>query len=106
VVQCSREYALHQARLGQRLYHAAQSQSQSCPQAKGNGQWIRIDQLTLQANTATEIYLESVDFPLVLVKQVFANGDGSTGIQYLVSSDMTLSGEVMTIIYRKRTKSP
>ena len=72
------------------------------PQAKRNGQWIRIDQLTLEANTVTEIYLESVDFPLVLVKQVFANGDGSTGIQYLVSSDMTLSADAMTTIYRKR----
>jgi hypothetical protein len=71
-------------------------------QAKRNGQWVRIDQLTLEANTPVEIYLESVDFPLVLVKQVFANEDGSIGIQYLVSSDTTLTGDQMTIIYRKR----
>ena len=71
-------------------------------QAKRDGQWVRLDQLTLEANTPREIYLESVDFPLLLVKQVFANEDGSTGIQYLVSSDTTLSADQMTAIYRKR----
>jgi len=71
-------------------------------QAKRAGQWVRIDSLTLEANTPLEIYLESVDFPLVLVKQVFANEDGSNGIQYLVSSDTALTGEGMTTIYRKR----
>ena len=70
--------------------------------SKRNGQWVRLDALTLEANTALEIYLESVDFPLLLVKQVFANQDGSTGIQYLVSSDTTLSPDQMTTIYRKR----
>lgn len=71
-------------------------------QAKHDGAWVRLDQLTLEANTPLEIYLESVDFPLLLVKQVFANEDGSTGIQYLVSSDTTLTADHMTTIYRKR----
>jgi hypothetical protein len=70
--------------------------------AKRDGQWERLDQLTLEANSPAEIYLESVDFPLLLVKQVFVNEDGSTGIQYLVSSDMTLTVDQMTAIYRKR----
>lgn len=71
-------------------------------QAKRDGKWARLDQLTLEANTCVEIYLESVDFPLLLVKQVFVNEDGSTGIQYLVSSDTTLSADQMLTIYRKR----
>lgn len=71
-------------------------------QAKHDGQWIRLDQLTLEPNSPVEIYLESVDFPLLLVKQVFANEDGSTGIQYLVSSDTNLSADQITAIYRKR----
>jgi len=70
--------------------------------AKRAGQWVRIDHLTLEANTPQAVYLEKVDFPLVLVKQVFANEDGSMGIQYLVSSDLTLTSEGMTTIYRKR----
>jgi hypothetical protein len=71
-------------------------------QAKRDGQWVRIDSLTLEPNTTVEIYLESVDFPLLLIKQVFVNEDGSTGILYLVSSDTSLSFEDITTIYRKR----
>ncbi len=71
-------------------------------QAKRAGAWVRLDQVTLDANTPLEIYLESVDFPLLLVKQVFANEDGSTGIQYLVSSDTTLTFDQITTIYRQR----
>lgn len=70
--------------------------------AKRQGAWIRLDQVTLEANTPLEIYLEQVDFPLLLVKQVFANEDGSTGVQYLVSSEMTLLPDQMTAIYRQR----
>jgi hypothetical protein len=71
-------------------------------QAKRDGQWVRLDQLTLEANAPLEIYLESVDFPLLLLKQVFANEDGSMAIQYLVSGDTTLSFDQMTTLYRKR----
>ena len=71
-------------------------------QAKHDGQWVRLDQLTLEANTPLEIYLESVDFPLLLVKHVFANEDSSMAIQYLVSSDTTVSFDQWTTLYRKR----
>ncbi|GAC1673425.1 MAG: hypothetical protein NVS9B9_30060 [Ktedonobacteraceae bacterium] len=71
-------------------------------QAKHEGHWVRLDSLTLEPNTTQEIYLESVDFPLLLVKQVFANEDGSIGILYLVSSDTTLTFGEITTIYRKR----
>jgi hypothetical protein len=39
---------------------------------------------------------------LALVKQVFANEDGSTGIPYLVCSDTYLTGDPIVTIYRKR----
>ena len=48
------------------------------------------------------IYLEGVDFPLDLVKQVFTNGDGSMGILYLVTSDLELTTDEITTIYGKR----
>jgi len=48
------------------------------------------------------IYLEGVDFPLHLVKQIFINGDGSSGILYLVTSDLDLSYDGITTIYGKR----
>src|SRR5258707_1642382 len=71
-------------------------------QAKRDGAWVRIDTLPLEPNIPMEIYLESVDFPLLLVKQIFTNGDGSTGGLYLVSSDMNLTYTPMTTIYHKR----
>ena len=55
----------------------------------------RVDTLNLEADTVTTIYLEKLDFPVALVKQVFVNGDGSIGIQYLVSSDTTLTATQM-----------
>jgi hypothetical protein len=66
------------------------------------GRYVRVDTLELEAQATREIYLEGVDFPLVLVKQVFTNEDGSIGIRYLVSSDTTLSFDDVTTTYHKR----
>jgi hypothetical protein len=48
------------------------------------------------------VYLESVPFALLLIKQVFTNEDGSTGTLYLVTSDTTLSGNGISTIYQKQ----
>jgi hypothetical protein len=69
---------------------------------KQQGRYVRVDTLELQAQATREIYLEGVDFPLVLVKQVFTNEDGSIGIRYLVSSDTTLSFDDITTTYHER----
>jgi hypothetical protein len=69
---------------------------------KKNGRYQTVDTLELEPMKPVTVYLESVEFPLLLVKQVFANEDGSTGILYLVTSDTTLSGDGITTIYQKR----
>ena len=69
---------------------------------KKKGQYVRVDALVLEQATVTTIYLEGVDFPLLLVKQVFVNGDGSTGALYLVTSDLELTYAGITTIYSKR----
>src|SRR6266545_1908357 len=69
---------------------------------KQQGRYVRLDSLTLEAAVVREIYLEGVDFPLALVKQVFANEDGSTGIQYLVCSQIQHTGDPIMTLYRKR----
>jgi len=69
---------------------------------KQNGRYLRVDALPIEAATELTIYLEGVDFPIKLVKQVFTNGDGSIGILYLVSSDLDLSYTEITTIYQKR----
>jgi hypothetical protein len=69
---------------------------------KANGGYQRIDQLTLPEDTTLTIYLEGVPFPLQLVRQVFTNEDDSTGVRFLVTSDLTLNADQIIIIYQKR----
>ena len=69
---------------------------------KKQGRYERIDALVIEPDTVLTIYLEGVDFPLHLVKQVFTNGDSSIGVLYLVTSDLILSYDDITTIYSKR----
>ena len=70
--------------------------------AKQEGHYQRVDTLELEAWMPVTLYLEEVPFPLLLVKQVFTNEDGSTGTLYLVTSDTTLDGNGITMLYQKR----
>lgn len=69
---------------------------------KRNGCYQSVDTLELEPMKPVTIQLEDVEFALLLVKRVFTNEDGSTGILYLVTSDTTLDGNGMTTIYQKR----
>lgn len=71
---------------------------------KQEGQYQRLDQLDLPEDTLTTIYLEQAPFPLHLLRQVFTNADGSTGVRYLVTSDLTLTADQLATIYKKRWK--
>ena len=69
---------------------------------KREGRYVRADTVVFKTDTPIEIFLEDVDFPMLLIKQVFANKDGSTGILYLATSDTTMTYEQITTTYRKR----
>lgn len=69
---------------------------------KLKGCFQRVDTIELEANATREIYLEGVDFPLVLAKEVFTNEDGSIGILYLCSSDTTLLFNDISTSYQRR----
>lgn len=71
---------------------------------KQNGRYQRLDQLDVPEDTLTVIYLEQVPFPLHLLRQVFTNVDDSTGVRYLVTSDLTLTAGQLATIYQKRWK--
>lgn len=71
---------------------------------KQNGHYQRLDQLDSPEDTLTTIYLEQVPFPLHLLRQVFTNADGSIGVRYLVTSDLTLNADQLATIYKKRWK--
>lgn len=66
------------------------------------GRYVRADTAVFRTDTPIEIFLEHVDFPMLLIKQVFANKDGSTGILYLATSDTAMTYEQITTTYRKR----
>lgn len=71
---------------------------------KKRGEYEQVGSLELEPGTVREVYLEQVEFPLLLVKQVFKNEDGSEGVLYLVSSDVALDHEQLTTIYQRRWK--
>jgi hypothetical protein len=68
---------------------------------KENKEYISIE--TLQPGQQTvEIWLEELNFPLLLTKQVFKNENGTVGELYLACSDLNLSYDQITTIYKKR----
>jgi hypothetical protein len=69
---------------------------------KQQGRYVRVDSLVEEPDAVRQVYLEGVDFALLLAMQVFVNEDESTGIMYLVTSDTTLSYQDMICIYRKQ----
>jgi len=70
---------------------------------KAKGLYVSIKSLGLEESVMS-VYFEQLDFPVVISKQVFKNEDGSTGRLYLASSDLNLSYEQITTIYKKRWK--
>jgi len=68
---------------------------------KENKTFINIESLQPGQQTV-EIWLEELDFPLLLTKQVFKNEDGTVGELYLACSDLSLSYDSITTIYKKR----
>jgi len=70
--------------------------------AKQNSQYQTVETLALEPMRPITVYLESVPFPLLLIKQIFTNEGGSTGHLYLVTSDTILSREGVATIYQKR----
>ena len=71
-------------------------------QDKKDGRYQAVETLTLEHGKAQRVWLEQVPFPLLLVKQVFTNKDGSQGTLYLVTSDTTLDGGQIMGLYQER----
>ncbi len=69
-------------------------------QDKQEGKWINIKSLDLE-QVSTKVWLKGINFPLLFTRQVFKNGD-DTAYLYLISSDLSLSFEQVTAIYKKR----
>jgi len=64
--------------------------------------FTRIDELPWSEETTFTVWLKNVPFPVTLVRQVFENKDGSTGILYLACSDTTVERDAILTVYKKR----
>lgn len=70
---------------------------------KKAGRYLSINKSELEGRTLS-VYIEQMDTPLLITKQVFKNGDGSTGALYLATDDLNLTYQQITTIYKKRWK--
>jgi len=61
-----------------------------------------IEELPWQEETLFVGWLKDVPFPISIVRQVFTNKDGSTGILYLACSDTTVKRGQILATYQKR----
>ncbi len=68
------------------------------------GRWISLSSLDFSAQASSTLYLESVPFPVMVVREVFKNEDGTEGSLLLCSSDLSLSGSALLPIYQKQWK--
>ena len=53
---------------------------------------------------AVKVYLNELGFPVLVVKKVFKNGDGSSGTLYLACSDLEMDYEAIFTLYKRRWK--
>ena len=68
---------------------------------KQNGTYVNIKTLRPGQQTV-EVWFEKLDIPLLLKKQVFKNENDTVGELYLACSDLSLSYDQATTIYKKR----
>lgn len=64
--------------------------------------FVRVDELDFPEQTAVQGWLKGYAKAVRLVRQVFKNKDGSTGILHLVCSDLTCDYDAITTTYKKR----
>lgn len=70
---------------------------------KADGKYISIKE-AVPEKCIRSVYVEQLDFPIRIAKQVFKDEDGVTGTLYLACNDLSLSYEQVTTIYQRRWK--
>ena len=64
----------------------------------------RIDTVDFSEDSPVKGWIAGIDFPVLLFRQVFKNKDDSTGILYLVCSDLNCDAKTLRTLYKKRWK--
>jgi hypothetical protein len=79
------------------------------------GKPVKLSSLDFGADSALVVYLEHIKFPLLVYRQVFKNeedairsegeaSEANANIQYLSTSDLSLTPTSMSTLYQKRWK--
>ena len=71
---------------------------------KYNGDFISVSELDLTDKESIRGYIKGYDNEVMIVRRIFTNKDGSTGILNLICSDTDLDGDTVSTIYEKRWK--
>lgn len=66
------------------------------------GQYQNLNTLHLKDGEKRIVWLKDVSFPVALIKKIFKNEDGSTGILYLATNDLESSADRIYEVYQKR----
>jgi hypothetical protein len=75
----------------------------SDPSAKA-GKPIKLSSLDFGTDAVLLLYLENIPFAVLVYRQVFTNEDGSEGVLYLCTSDLSLAASSLRALYQKRWK--
>lgn len=71
-------------------------------QDRKKGQYQNLNALLLKDGEKRIAWLKDISFPVALIKKIFKNEDGSTGMLYLVSNDLENSADRIYEVYQKR----
>jgi hypothetical protein len=66
------------------------------------GAFERPGHIILPEEKPVKVWIEDLEFPVLLFEQVFTNRDGTHGQRFLATNDLTLSAEQFMALYKKR----
>jgi len=69
---------------------------------RAKGDFTKVSKLDLEDGQSLVVWLKGIEFPMQLIKKIFKNEDGSVGVLYLVSNDLTHDADYLYLIYQKR----
>ncbi len=69
---------------------------------KLKGDCTKVFKLDLEDSQSIKVWVKGIDFALQLINKIFINEDGSTGVLYIISSNLKHDADYLYIIYQKQ----
>ncbi len=69
---------------------------------KKQGNFTRIDELDWSKKKPIKGWIRGLEFSVLIHRQVFTNKDGSIGVLYLITNDLSLEAPKLEAIYQQR----